>query len=105
QSASGGAAAQRTERRQPIVIDGRFEDWNDVASHADSAGDTHDTIHSGRDDAPAAVEHPDVDLLEFKVTHDDENLYFYFRSRGQMARAQRSENGRPAGRYYVIVAI
>ena len=94
-----------TEFKPQIVIDGRFEDWKDIASHTDLAGDTHDTDHKGRDDSPAAVEHPDVDLVEFKVTHDDENLYFYFRSRGQMARTQRSENGKPAGRYYAIVAI
>jgi hypothetical protein len=42
--------------------------------------------------------------LEFKFTHDEQNLYAYFRSRGQIGRTQQQSAGNP-GRYYVIVTI
>lgn len=89
----------------PIVIDGRFDDWTGVRSYTDPAGDTHDTAHKQRGDTPALVDHADVDLIEYKVAHDAENLYFFFRSRGQIARTQKAAGGKPAGRFYVIVAI
>ena len=89
----------------PIRIDGRFDDWAAIKSYTDPAGDTHDTDHKQRDDRPAHVEHPDVDLLEYKVAHDGEHLYFYFRSRGVIGRTQRAAPGREAGRYYVVVTI
>ena len=89
----------------PIRIDGRFDDWAAVKSYTDPAGDTHDTDHKERDDRPALVEHPDVDLLEYKVAHDGEHLYFYFRSRGIIGRTQRAAPGQEAGRYYVVVTI
>ena len=88
-----------------ITIDGEFDDWKGIESYTDPEDDTHDTSHTGRHDTPAYVEHPDVDLLEYKVTHDDENLYFYFRSRGRIGRTQTSDSGERAGRYYVIVTI
>lgn len=110
---AGGAASARrsvhsgdtTEERTPIAIDGRFDDWAAVRSSTDPEGDTHDTDHGGRSDNPARVEHPDVDLLEYKVSHDNERLYFYFRARGVIGRTQRAADGREAGRYYVIVTI
>ncbi len=50
--------------------------------------------------------HPDVDLLEYKVTHDEEALYFYLRSRGMIGRTQVSNrNGNRAGRSSVNIAI
>lgn len=87
-----------------ITIDGVMSDWKDIDSYTDPAGDTHDTDHIGRDDTPRPVNHPDVDLLEYKVTHDRDNLYVYLRSRGRIANTQRSADGQ-AGRYYVIVTI
>ena len=53
---------------------------------------------------------PDVDLLEYKFTHDENNLYAYFRSRGNIGATQNEndfdEDGTVrAGRYYVIVTI
>lgn len=101
-------AAQATKpvaQKPRIVIDGRFEDWANLPSHTDPVGDTHDTAHNERADKPDHVEHPDADLVEYKVSHDSENLYFFFRSRGQIARSQKGEQGKQAGRYYVIVAI
>lgn len=90
---------------QEIRIDGRFDDWKNVRSHTDPVGDTHDTDHKERGDQPSVVEHPDADLVEYKVAHDAKNLYCFFRSRGQIARTQKTGEGKPAGRFYVIVAI
>jgi len=88
-----------------ITIDGNFDDWANVPSYFDPEDDQHDTDHNLADDVPEYVDHPDVDLLEFKFTHDVENLYAYFRARGQIGRtANAAEHGR-AGRYYVIVTI
>jgi hypothetical protein len=89
---------------QNIVIDGSFSDWNVVPSHYDPQNDQHDTDHSGQFDTPTYVNHPDVDLLEYKFAHDEQNLYAYFRARGQIGRTQQHSAGR-AGRYYVIVTI
>src|SRR5262245_49094022 len=94
-----------TLRAQDIVIDGEFDDWKDAKSYSDPPNDTHDTDHNQRDDRPTFVDHPDVDLLEYKVAHDAENLYFYFRARGQIGHTQKQSPGKQAGRYYVIVAI
>ena len=98
------AATALTAVQTKITIDGDMDDWRAIASYTDPAGDTHDTDHIGRDDTPRPVDHPDVDLLEYKVTHDNENLYVYLRSRGTIARTQRSADGTP-GRYYVVVTI
>src|SRR5262245_13685900 len=89
---------------QQIVVDGSFADWTVVPSHSDPQDDQHDTDHSGQFDTPAYVNHPDVDLLEYKFAHDEQNLYAYFRSRGQIGRTQQQSAG-TAGRYYVIVTI
>lgn len=87
-----------------IIVDGQFGDWAPVPSQLDSANDTHDTDHGGQFDVPAYVQHEDVDLLEFKFTHDEENLYAYFKSTGEIGRTQAKKAGN-AGRYYVIVTI
>src|SRR5687768_14816812 len=95
------AAAQTS----PIVIDGRFDDWKNVRAFTDPAGDTHETDHKEQANRPAVIDHPDADLVEYKVAHDARNLYCYFRSRGQIARTWQAGNNKPAGRFYVIVAI
>jgi PhoPQ-activated pathogenicity-related protein/predicted secreted protein len=86
-----------------ISIDGNFSDWASLPSYTDLAGDPHDTDHKLPTDTPALVNHPDVDLLEYKVTHDSENFYFYFRATGEIGRTASGALG--AGRYYVIVTI
>ena len=98
------AAYALAEPIHPIEIDGSFDDWADVPSHVDAADNTHDTDHSGPDDTPAYVQHEDVDLLEFKFTHDESNLYAYFLATGVIGRTQTEATGK-AGRYYVIVTI
>jgi len=87
-----------------IKIDGKFDDWKNVPSYSDPQGDPHDTDHDQQGDTPELVDHPDVDLLEFKMAHDRKNLYAYFRALGQIGRTQRDTAG-VAGRYYVIVTI
>ena len=88
-----------------ITIDGNFADWADVPVHKDPAHNEHDTSHSKREDTPAHVEHADVDILEYKLAHDEENLYAYFKARGVIGRTQVGDKGKPAGRYYAIVTI
>ena len=63
------------EPSYPIAIDGQFADWADVPLYTDLIDDQHDTDHNGEFDTPAYVDHEDVDLLEFKFTHDANNLY------------------------------
>lgn len=87
-----------------VSVDGDFSDWAAVPSYTDPADDQHDTDHNLEFDVPAYVDHEDVDLLEFKFTHDEDNLYAYFRARGVIGRTQSSSAG-TAGRYYVIVTI
>ena len=100
-----------------IMIDGNFSDWDSVPSYYDADAstdffhggttipDVHDTDHDTAGGIPVAVNHPDVDILEYKFTHDDENLYAYFRARGEIGRTQEAAPGQRAGRYYVIVTI
>lgn len=65
--------------------------------------DTHDTDHSAPNDLPSYVDHPDIDLVEFKFTHDSTSLYAYFRATGVIGRTASTSTQR--GRYYVIVTI
>jgi hypothetical protein len=101
------AALPAADEKSPvrIVIDGHFEDWAAVPAHTDPAHNEHDTDHKGRNDRPKHVEHADVDILEYKFTHDADNLYAYFKGRGIIGRTQRQAPGKPAGRYYAIVTI
>src|SRR5208283_1987293 len=52
---------------------------------------------------PPYVNAPDVDLLEYKFTHDSSNLYAYFRAAGVIGNT--ISNATQQGRYYVIVTI
>jgi hypothetical protein len=93
-----------------ICIDGDFADWSTLPRYTDPEGDTHDTDKRGVDDEPWPIVHPDVDLLEYSVTHDNEAFYFYMRSKGRIGHTQVAKQlgrrrHRPAGRYYVTVTI
>ena len=99
-----------TTAAAPVTIDGNFSDWRNnpnVVFGTDPFNDTHDTDTTGAGNSPVYVNHPDVDLLEYGVTHDDNNLYFYFRSTGQIGRTQVADpaTGKIAGRYYSIVTM
>jgi hypothetical protein len=96
--------AALAEDMNSITIDGQFDDWANVPSYFDSEDDTHDTDTHQPDLVPAYVQHEDVDLVEYKFTHDEENLYAYFRATGVIGRTQHESEGQP-GRYYVIVTI
>jgi hypothetical protein len=103
-----------------ITIDGSFQDWAGVPSYSDAPGGG---FHTGTNipdvhttgpwdpnvpgDIPDPISHPDVDLLEYKFTHDQENLYAYFRAAGVIGRTQQRPTGTNVrrGRYYVIVTI
>jgi len=88
-----------------MKIDGKLDDWEGIRAYTDVEGDTHDTDHKLADDKPNPVDHPDADLVEYRVTHDAENLYLYARSRGQVGRTQKGGDGKVAGRYYLAVTI
>jgi hypothetical protein len=107
------ASAAVAEPTHSIIIDGDFSDWTNVPSHFDPVGgpgvlhdgmpDTHDTDHSLPNDVPTYVSHPDIDLVEYKFTHDSSNLYAYFRATGRIGNT--ISNASQKGRYYVIVTI
>jgi hypothetical protein len=88
-----------------ITIDGKFDDWAGVPAYKDPPNNEHDTDHKGQTDKPRRVDHADVDILEYKFTHDADNLYAYFKARGVIGRTQKAGPGKEAGRYYAIVTI
>jgi hypothetical protein len=96
-----------------ITIDGRFDDWSELPTYSDPPGNTlhngvydvHDTNHRERNSKPGYVEHPDVDITEYKFTHDRNNLYAYFRVAGNIGRTKKHSGQGRGGRYYVIVTI
>jgi hypothetical protein len=100
------ARPAESESIHHIAIDGTFDDWADVPSYSDPVNDQHDTDHNGQFDTPGYINHPDVDVVEYKFTHDENNLYAYFRTTGQVGDTQREADGDGrAGRYYAIVTI
>jgi hypothetical protein len=74
-------AHQRSENTDAlptnITIDGNFDDWRNVAGADDPRGDL----------VPYLEYVPDVDILEFKVAHDDQHIYLYVRVAGQVGRS------------------
>ena len=76
-----GSGVSRSTRDPSVVrritIDGRFDDWRNLAGVDDPRGDV----------APYLDYSPDVDILEFKVTHDDRRIYFYTRVAGRVGRS------------------
>ena len=76
---------------RPLVrIDGAFDEWRSLRGIADPEGDVVSYLKYN----------PDTDLLELKVTNDDEYLYFYTRVAGQHGK---SDKGRD--RYYFYIYI
>ncbi len=73
---AGAAAADvaRQAETSSIAIDGSFDDWCNVAGVDDPRGDL----------VPYLEYVPDVDLLEFKVAHDDAHIYLYARVAGRV---------------------
>jgi len=117
-----GVASTNAAPPSKIEIDGRFGDWQDLPSYTDPEGDPHETDGETKDYKPKKVNNPDADLVEFKFTHDAENLYAYFKVAGKFGRTMRGPiDGKPirgrrgrrlpnnrkfrAGRFYAILTI
>jgi hypothetical protein len=108
---SAGAHAESVHH---ITVDGDFSDWASLPTYTDPDAapgvlhngipDTHHTDANSLASVPGYRDHPDVDILEYKFTHDQNNLYAYFKADGVIGRTQEASAGR-AGRYYVIVTI
>ncbi|MBD3373555.1 T9SS type A sorting domain-containing protein [candidate division KSB1 bacterium] len=96
------AAAQN-----PIQIDGDFMDWQAVpVAVTDPADDVHDTDGYPLGGKPLYRAYSDVDLIEVKFAHDDENLYGYMKATGVIGRTSSDTLGHArAGRYYFIFTI
>ena len=67
-----------------IEIDGYFQDWRNIDGVSDVKGDYVSYLYAN----------PDTDLLEIKVSNDDQYLYLYSRVAGAHGRTG------PKGRYY-----
>ncbi len=85
-AAPGAASAAR------IAVDGNFDDWRNVAGVDDPRGDL----------VPYLEYVPDVDLLEFKVAHDQRHIYLYARVAGQVGRSH-PDGGR--GYFYAYLDV
>jgi hypothetical protein len=117
-----------------ITIDGNFDDWLNVRSYSDPKDniegtvyhespwfpslqipDCHDTDSTEPTDIPKHIYNPNVDIVEYKIAHDDTSLYIYYRvaDGGVIGKTSvgpgRFENNDPskpsAGRYYIITTI
>lgn len=75
-----------------ITIDGNFDDWRNIAGVSDPRGDV----------VPYLEYVPDVDLLEFKLAHDDRHIYMYARVAGQVGR---SINDRGVSYFYAYMDV
>ena len=75
-----------------IKIDGNFDDWRNVTGVDDRRGDL----------VPYLEYVPDVDILEFKVAHDDQHIYLYARVAGQVGRSH-PDGGR--GYFYAYMDV
>lgn len=102
--------AEEKASRPVITIDGKFDDWKSLPTYTDPADDQIDTDGKTPDYKPIPRKNRDHDILEYKVTHDAENLYFYVKAYGKIGNTQKGELGdkdkktRP-GRYYITLAI
>jgi hypothetical protein len=117
-----------------IIIDGNFDDWLNVRSYSDpqdnrngtvyhqspwfpslNIPDCHDTYATGQSEIPSHIYNPNIDIIEYKITHDDTSLYIYFRvvEPGVIGYTAVGSGGfdpndplKPsAGRYYVITTV
>ena len=87
-----------------ITVDGNFSDWASLPTYTDRDAapgvlhngipDTHHTDASSLGSVPGYREHPDVDILEYKFTHDENNLYAFFEADGVIGRTQEASEGR-----------
>ncbi len=117
-----------------IIIDGNFDDWLNVRSYSDPKDnkdgtvyhispwfpsllvpDCHDTNTNDPSNIPKHIYNPNVDIVEYKIAHDDTSLYIYYRVADDGIIGKTSvgsggfDNNNPlkpsAGRYYVITTV
>ncbi|CAF3831479.1 unnamed protein product [Rotaria sp. Silwood1] len=117
-----------------IIIDGNFDDWLDVRSYTDPRDningtvyqespwfpslkipDCHDTDSKKQTDIPKHIYNPNVNIVEFKIAHDDSSLYVYYRvvddgvigkTSAGLGPFNRSDPSKPsAGRFYIKTII
>jgi hypothetical protein len=117
-----------------IIIDGNFDDWLDVRSYSDPQDnidgtvydespwfpsikipDCHDTDFTNPSDIPKHIYNPNIDIIQFKIAHDDTSLYIYYRvvdggvigktSTGPGGFDKNNSSKPSAGRYYIITTI
>ncbi|CAF2971140.1 unnamed protein product [Rotaria sp. Silwood2] len=117
-----------------IIIDGNFDDWLNVPSYSDPRDningtvyqespwfpslkipDCHDAHTKILTDMPKHTYNPNVNIIEFKIAHDDSSLYVYYRvvDNGVIGKTSvgpdkfnRSDPSKPsAGRFYIITTV
>ncbi|UJR17661.1 hypothetical protein I4U23_004557 [Adineta vaga] len=117
-----------------IKIDGNFDDWANVPSYSDPEDnidgtiydvspwfpsfkfpDCHDGDSLNTSTVPKHIYNPNVNVVEFKVAHDNTSLYIYCRvvddgvigktSVGSSEFNQHSPSESSAGRYYIMTAV
>ena len=117
-----------------IIIDGNFDDWTNVKSYTDPQDnidgtvyqtspwfpsiqipDCHQTNEGAANYTPEHVYNPNIDIVEFKIAHDDTSLYIYYRvaDEGVIGKTSVGPNefdstnpsSPSAGRYYLITTV
>jgi hypothetical protein len=78
-----GVPAIASVSPQAIAIDGRFDDWRSVTPEfTDTVGDPVERDHAGWGEAGPYVNHTGRnDIVEAKVSFDQQQVYFYVRTR------------------------
>jgi len=69
--------------------------------------DCHDTLARAADGQPQHVYNEHVDILEVRVVHDEDSMYTYIRTKGDIARTAvaNASDGTEEGRFYIIVTV
>jgi hypothetical protein len=86
-----GARPLPTVKPQPIMIDGRFDDWKAVTPEfRDTIGDPVHRSHAGwvgEGGGPYENQTGRNDIIAAKVSYDDEHIYFYARTAAPLSPA------------------
>ncbi|CAF1391768.1 unnamed protein product [Adineta ricciae] len=117
-----------------MKIDGNFDDWRNVPSYIDpednlkgtvydvspwfpsfKSPDCHDTDTRDTTTTPKHIYNPNVNIVEFKIAHDNTSIYVYYRvadggvigktSVGPSEFNKNNPSEPSAGRFYVIAAV
>lgn len=81
QRLKGSAPVIVQDARRRIALDKAFSQWSDVTvTYADPKGDTDDRYATGFGKKTYADESGNNDIVESKIIHDTENIYFYVKT-------------------------